>query len=110
VVDFRVDDGFPNHPKVLGLTHEAIGVWLLMGCWCARYLTDGYIPDDAVRTITNKRRVVQDLADHNLLTRLADGWQMVDWMQYQRTREQVETERVEARDRMRDLRKRRRGL
>ena len=51
---------------------------------------------------------MQDLADRNLITRLADGWQMVDWTQYQRTREEVEKERTEARERMRDLRKKRR--
>jgi hypothetical protein len=90
------------------MTHEAMGVWLVMGCWCARYLTDGYIPDEAIRAITNRRRIVQDLADRNLITRMPDGWQLVDWTQYQRTREQVEKERGEARDRMRDLRKRRR--
>jgi hypothetical protein len=108
MVDFRVDDGFGTHPKTLGMTHEAVGVWMLMGCWCARYLTDGYIPDDAVRTITGRSRVVQDLAQRNLITRLADGWQFVDWTQYQRTREQVEKDRTEARERMRDLRNRRR--
>jgi hypothetical protein len=47
VVDFRVSDGFPDHPKTLGLTLEAIGLWTLAGCWCARYLTDGYIPIEA---------------------------------------------------------------
>jgi hypothetical protein len=106
VVDFRVDDGFPNHPKVVGMTYEAMGVWLTIGCWCARYLTDGYIPGDALRGV--KPRVLQDLANRNLIVPLADGWQMVDWTQYQRTKEQVEAERTEARDRMRELRKRRR--
>ena len=109
MVDFRVDDGFPNHPKTLGMSHEAKGVWLDVGCWCARYLTDGYIPDDAIRLVLHaKPRIVEELAARNLLTRLGDGWQMVDWLQYQRSKEEVERDRTEARERMRDLRKRRR--
>ena len=109
MVDFRVHDGFPEHPKTIGMTHEAKGVWLDMGCWCARYLTDGYIPNDAVNRITRKRAIINDLAVRNLIRPLADGWQLVDWTQYQRTREEVEADRTAARDRMREIRKRRRS-
>ncbi len=100
MVDFRVDDGFPHHPKALGLSLEAVGAWTLIGCWCARYLSDGYIPDDALRTITTRTRVIQDLANRNLITKMGDGWQMVDWGQYQRTRAQVEAQRKRGRERV----------
>ena len=40
----KLDDGFPNHPKVALLPLKAR--WLLIegGCWSARYLTDGGVP------------------------------------------------------------------
>lgn len=109
MVDFRVDDGFPNHPKTLGMTHEAMGVWMCMGCWCARYLTDGYIPDDAVRLITTKQRIILNLAARQLITRLGDGWQMVDWLDYQRSKAEVERERTATRDRVARWRAKRAG-
>jgi len=100
MVDFRVSDGFPSHPKTLGLSLEAIGLWMLAGTWCARYLTDGYIPRDAMAMYMNgSSRPVDELVERNLLTPVADGWLFVDWSQYQRTRQQIEAQRVSNRER-----------
>ena len=107
MVDFRVDDGFPHHPKTLGMRPEVVGVWTLIGCWCARYLTDGYIPDDALRDITTKQLIITDLANRNLIARVADGWQMVDWMQYQRSKADVDNERERWRIRQQRARRKR---
>lgn len=46
--DFRVDDGFGNHPKTVGLSLEAIGLWTLAGAWSMRYLTDGHVPAEVM--------------------------------------------------------------
>jgi hypothetical protein len=40
----KLDDGFPNHPKVAWLPLKARWLLIEAGCWCARYLTDGTIP------------------------------------------------------------------
>ena len=40
---FYVDDNFSTHPKCIGISMEAVGVWTMAGTWCARHLTDGYI-------------------------------------------------------------------
>ena len=100
MVDFRVDDGFPNHPKTVGLPHEAIGVWLLAGCWCARYLTDGYIPTEAMQQITRRRQPINDLVNRNLLQQIEGGYLFVDWLDYQRSRDQVAKERDAGRERL----------
>ncbi len=47
---FKVDDGFPDHPKVRSITPKGrrtacIGLWLACGTWSARHLTDGLIPE-----------------------------------------------------------------
>jgi hypothetical protein len=91
MVDFRVHDGFPNHPKTLGLSLEAVGLWTLAGCWCARYLTDGYIPSEAIAQYTGRSRApLAELVDHNLLQRIEGGYLFADWLQYQRSRSELE--------------------
>lgn len=110
MVDFRVDDGFEWHPKTVGMSLHTVGLWMLAGCWCAKYLTDGYIPGEILRKQAGRHRAaIQELLDRNLLVELADGYQFVDWLQYQRSRADVEAERNDARERMRNLRRRRQG-
>ena len=110
MVDFRVDDGFGNHPKTLGLSLEAVGLWTLAGAWCMRYLTDGHIPTEAVRAITTRQQPSRDLVARNLWVPIDDGYQFVDWAQYQRTRGQVEAERERSRKRLADWRQRKRDV
>lgn len=107
MVDFRVDDGFADHPKILDLPLDAIGAWTLAGVWCAKHLTDGYIPGSAMKRITRRPHVLQQLIDHGLLIPLADGYQFVDWLQYQRSKEQVLAD--QAANRRRQARWRKRG-
>ena len=111
MVDFRVDDGFGSHPKTLGITLEAAGIWTLAAVWCARHLTDGYIPNEAMTQIVGRKRaVLKELADRNLITPAPGGWQYVDWSQYQRTRAQVIGERDRNRQRLANWRARNRDM
>ena len=41
----KLDDGFPDHPKVVGLTDEALREYVRSLCYAARYETDGIVPD-----------------------------------------------------------------
>ena len=100
MVDFRVNDGFGQHPKTVGLSLEAVGLWTLAGAWSMRYLTDGYIPTEAMRSISTRRQPLQDLIDRNLLQPSNGGYQFVDWIQYQRTRDQIEADRERNRKRL----------
>lgn len=99
---FHVDDGFWSHPKTIGISLEAVGVWTLAGSWCAQHLTDGYIPADALLMICRRRtpRAAQELVDRNLWIPVADGWQFVDWRQWQRTRSDIEARRRATRERV----------
>lgn len=109
MVDFRVSDGLPWHPKTVGMTLPALGLWTLCGSWCARYLTDGYIPGDVIRGFAGRHKTaIQELLNRNLLVVMGEGYQFVDWLDYQRSKEDVENERRDARERMRNLRRRRR--
>jgi hypothetical protein len=41
----KLDDGFPMHPKVVGLSFEARWAYIESLCYAARYETDGIVPD-----------------------------------------------------------------
>jgi len=44
----RVDDSMIDHPKFLGLSLDAIGLWTKALAYCGRHLTDGRIPRAAL--------------------------------------------------------------
>ena len=94
MVDFRVDDGFHSHPKIIGLSLDAIGLWTLAGSWCARYLTDGYIPEEVLHGFAARRAAaIPALLEHNLLQRIERGYLFTDWLDYQRSRTEVTEQR-----------------
>lgn len=107
MVDFRVSDGFGSHPKTIGISLEAAGLWTLAGSWCSRYLTDGYLPADAMDGLCKRPKVIQELVNRNLLVVAPGGWQFVDWLQYQRSKAAVEAERERNRERLAKWREKR---
>lgn len=48
----RLDDGFPEHPKVLAVGPFGLAVFVRALCYSARNLTDGFIPDAATASFT----------------------------------------------------------
>lgn len=48
---FNVDDGFAFHRKTVRAGNAAVGLWVRAGSWCAKELTDGFVPDHMVRTM-----------------------------------------------------------
>ena len=102
MVDFRVDDGFGSHPKTVGMSDAAVVVWLLGGCWSVRYLTDGRVPGQVLANIAGRRRrAIPELVERGLIEPVDGGdWQYVDWMQYQRSRNQIQSEREATRKRL----------
>lgn len=47
----KLDDGFPEHPKVVGLTDVAFCLYIHALCYAARRETDGYIPAGSVSSL-----------------------------------------------------------
>ncbi len=45
----RVDDGFSDHPKVVGLSLCARGLWITGLVYAGRYLTNGFIPSAIIK-------------------------------------------------------------
>lgn len=48
----RLDDGFPEHPKVLAVGPFGLTVFVRALCYSARNLTDGFIPNAATASFT----------------------------------------------------------
>jgi hypothetical protein len=98
---FKVDDLFPDHPKVLALgddAPDAIACWLLSGTWSARHLTDGRVPRSVLKTMPMTAADADRAA--NALVRVGlwepdgdDAWRIHDWADYQPTRAAVEARR-----------------
>jgi hypothetical protein len=111
LVDFRVDDGFGQHPKTIGMGLDSVGLWTLAGAWSMRFLTDGHIPGEVMRGLSKRPRPIAELTERTLIIP-ADGgdWQFVDWLQYQRSRAQIEAERERSRKRLADWRAKKRDV
>lgn len=91
----RIDDGFPEHSKALEAGDEACWLFVSGLCFCARNLTDGFIPDAKVSRLTGLRRVaqhVQRLVDAGLWEPVDGGYRVHDYDDYQPTKARV-TER-----------------
>jgi hypothetical protein len=108
----KLDDGFPEHPKMATAGPLGLAMQVSALCYCNRNLTDGFIPHamakklldlDDIRGVAWKG-VVKRLVDVGAWREVTGGWQIHDYAEYQPTRAQVEDERKAARDRMQAVR------
>jgi hypothetical protein len=105
----RLDDAFPEHPKVLAAGDEAAWLYVCALAYCNRHLTDGALPAAAVKRLTNHKRPIllaMRLVDVGLFDRTEDGFHVHDYLDYQSSKEAVEAERAAARERMAKVRER----
>lgn len=110
---FKVDDGLHSHPKVAD-AGEAIALWVLAGSWCARHLTDGWVPAGLPNRLIDKGTEYAEGLVAAGLWRPAErdgrsGWCFHDWHDMQPTAEQVRAERAASAERQRRWRERRHG-
>jgi hypothetical protein len=102
---FKVDDGFHSHPKAFRSGTAALGLWVRAGSWAANQLTDGFVPTEVVR-MYGTAAMAKALVAAELWTKTDGGYQFHQWSEdgRQPTRQQVETERAAARERMKKRR------
>jgi hypothetical protein len=103
----RLDDGFPDHPKLVAAGGDAGWLHICAMCWSARQLTDGVIPAGILHRLSDRRRP-EELAARLVACGLWEvtegGWTIHDWFDYQPSRERVEADRQAAQQRMRRTR------
>jgi hypothetical protein len=107
---FKVDDGFHGHPKVMDLSLPSVGLWTLAGSWCAKYLTDGYVPSKTLPRLGGTVGQAEELHGAGLWEPAEGGWQFKDWADYQPSKAEVEAERLAARERMKKVRAAKKGV
>lgn len=118
----RFDDQFPANRKVEALSDPTFRLHVSAIFWCARNLTDGWVPQNdldmaAPRTSRSPEKLVhQQLVPRGLwhppghgckdCVDPPDGWIIHDYLEFQPSKAQVEKERADARERQRRHRKR----
>jgi hypothetical protein len=90
----KLDDGFADHPKVVGLSDEAFRAFVEGLCYCARQLTDGHIPAAKVKRIAPKGSSVTQLVDGGLWEWNGCGIHVHDYLEYQPSSERIRAKRA----------------
>ena len=95
---FKVDDGFPSHPKVLALLamgqvgRESLGLWCLAGAWCGSQLSDGRVPVSLVKAYGFAQRHTAALVNVGLwdeIQGVRETYTFHGWSEYQPARATV---------------------
>jgi hypothetical protein len=107
---FRIDDQLPSHEKTLRLPRgarrlQAIGAFTLLGAWSSGHLTDGRLPSTVFDELGIPPRAVDDLVQAGFLDR-GEHVQMHDFLDWNKSSEQVLAERAEAAKRQKRARDR----
>jgi len=76
----RLDDGFASHPKIAALSDREYRVWTRLLLYCARYRTEGKVPENALVEIPQLTR--QMLQKFRELRLLDPGDIVHDWRIY----------------------------
>jgi hypothetical protein len=106
--DFRVHESAPEHRKMRAAGLAAIGLWTMSGAYSTREGTDGWVPAHFVATWPGGKRQVKTLLQIGLWWPEdrdgIPGFRFHDFLDYQRSAEQIEQEKEKARARMAALR------
>ena len=95
----RIDDSFPDHPKVIGLSDKAFRLYITALCYSNRYLTDGILPLNTVKSFANSRHI-SSLVASNLWELSENFIPILSYDEYQFTKERVLTKRESDRKRL----------
>lgn len=96
----KLDDQFPDHPKIEAAGPEAAWLYVCGICYCARYLTDGEIPKSRVARLTafrNNDKLALRLRDAGLWIDAGNVWLVHDYLGWNPSREHVEAQRAKER-------------
>ena len=89
---FAVCDSLSDHPKVLAAGNAAMGVWVRLGSWCQKHLTDGVIPAVVCRSF-GRNRDISRLVSVGLLVKVGDAYVMHDYLEHNHSRAEVDRRR-----------------
>lgn len=94
----RIDDGFHDHPKLIGLSLEALGLWVKCLTWAHRHNsagTLGHIPEDLPKMFAGSRgkKLASELFSKKLWDESPElgGWLIHDYVDYLPASEKPQT-------------------
>lgn len=90
----RLDENFPEHPKVVAAGPLAGWLHVCALAYCNRHLTDGFIPEAVVRRLTGLtdrqvREAIGALEVQSMWQPAAGGYSIHDYLDYQLSSEDV---------------------
>lgn len=91
----KLDDNFPDHPKLVGLSAEAGWLWVRCLAYCNRLRTDGKVPRAVVERMTRSARAPRELVGVGLWHELhtengASHYAVHDYLDYQASAAEIE--------------------
>jgi len=88
-----------THPKIVGLSDGAFRLWVWGLTYAQAHLTDGWIPDAAIRQQRPTSRAHQDLITAGLWETATGGVQIHDYLHWNDSRNTVTERKQNARER-----------
>jgi hypothetical protein len=87
----KIDDSFPDHPKIIGLSDRAFRLHIQGLCYCGKYLTDGFIPYAAVNSMVTEPeyKPTDELESAGLWIRCDKGFEIHDYLEHQSSKSEV---------------------
>lgn len=109
----RLEDTFPEHPKVDAAGGDAGWLHVCAIAYCNRNTTDGFIATNRVPQLSDRRQPFK-LVDKLVAVGLWEvdergGWRIHDYLHYQPSKATIDAEKEKARERMRKARDERSG-
>ena len=95
----RLEDNFPEHPKILALSDAAFRLHVRAIGYAARHLTDGCVRSAAFRSMTRRQSLATELIAAGIWEATDDGFHIHDYLAYQPSRTEVEERRAADRSR-----------
>ena len=100
----KINDSFPDHPKVVGLSDTAFRTHLQGLCYCGRFLTDGHIPVTVIKKVGTDESI-GELVEAGLWRSEASGGYLIhDYLEHQTSKKQVQDKQEALRERQRRYR------
>ena len=93
-----IDDRWDEHPKYAGLELEHFGLMACAIVYCNRHLTDGFVPDKAIRGFGASGegpRLARRLVSEGIWIRREGGFEVLGYLDHNPSRVTVEERRTE---------------
>lgn len=117
----KIDDQYTDHPKLVQVGPLGMALHIAAICYCARYLTDGFIPeammsrlinfdgiviedDNGVTNAVSHKQITKELTSVGLLEKVKGGYFIHDYLEYNPSGDQIKAERAANKERQKRFR------